>query len=645
MQKWFAQNQLWLLVATGLFTLMCFGITWLNSAWSLNSPVNPSNNREDGSPNAQDEGRAIGAESGAISSPSPDPTFDGQRFLEPKAEELPRVKVESFDEKFITTFPFPIAQACANFNQEQQMPDPEATRLFIALDILFIAVLKYLTGVFVAQARLDHPPQFPLPQRLDWIVTPGLNDWARTLYELAQIYQQAPWRDKWLLGELHLSCTRLQAREGEIGSAMEVFAYQLSESAPETSITGFLKLWARLRDAQWGEAPSLYSVERIQKMLPILQSALAATLSELESLSRYPLVYTERADRARGKRSLRLIKFMGLRNEMVPASTDAALTLPENETQNIKRRRLYIANEEGIPQLSLHPFIVVYGWELYLLDRHGRDSIAEFRSCSSQTRFVPPPESQSYCASWWQKRREDPSSVAPTAIPKVDGGVPPILGDEEKDDFPSWEENVTLSNQATSGEIPPHTWLSAEAREALEMALGEALRMGYGWLGIEFLLMALSRQEGRPFVWLLKQIGIAPQLFRGIMRTEIVVRNDDWQSLDVDVLGAAQFPSLRVATSELLREIAQSEPKEGVEMENDAVISASPVMTPRMNEVIRQARVLAKGAQIKHIHLLRAVLRHPQAMGMVAFAITAQRVGCSQQKLKALTQIIEQQEA
>ena len=134
-----------------------------------------------------------------------------------------------------------------------------------------------------------------------------MNDWAKALYELAQIYQKAPWRDKWLLGELQLSCTRLLAREGEIGSAMRVLSHQLNQSAPEASVVELLKLWARVRDAQWGEAPGLYSVEFIREMLPILQPALGAVLSKLEPLSGYPLVYTERVDRAHGGRSLRLI--------------------------------------------------------------------------------------------------------------------------------------------------------------------------------------------------------------------------------------------------------------------------------------------------------------------------------------------------
>ena len=643
-QKWFAQNQVWVLLATGLFTLMCFGVTWLNSAWSTDYPANPSDNREDSLTDAKDKSRATGVESGSTS--PPDSTFGGQQSLEPKAKELPRVKVAPFDEKFISTFPFPIAQACANFNQEQEVPGPEATRLFIAMDVLFVAILKYLAGVFVAQARFDLPPEFPLPKRLDWIVAPGLNDWAETLYELAQIYQEAPWRDKWLLGELHLSCTRPLARQGDTGRGVWALAHQLNESAPEASVVEFLKLWARVRGAQWGEAPGLYSVERIQKMLPVLQPALAAVLSELEPLSGYPLVYTERVDRARGKHSLRLIKFMGLKNEIVPTLTDAPLTLPEAEGHNIKRRRLYIADEKGVPQLSLHPFIVVCGWELYLLDRHGRDSIAEFRSCSSQTRFVPPPESQSYCASWWQKRQEAPSPIVVPTTPKVDDDVPPVLGVEENGALDSWEEGVSLLSPSEVTGLPPRTWLSAEAQEVLEMALGEALRMGYGWLGIEFLLMALSRQEGRPFTSLLQQIGVAPRQFRGMMRTDIVVQSDDWQSFDVRIVGATEFPRLRVATPELLRDIMETEREEGGNSESDTSPWSSSflVMTPRVEEIIRQARVLAKGAQIRHIHLIRAALRHPQAMGMVAFVGIAQRAGCSQQRLKALARMVEQQE-
>ena len=39
--------------------------------------------------------------------------------------------------------------------------------------------------------------------------------------------------------------------------------------------------------------------------------------------------------------------------------------------------------------------------------------------------------------------------------------------------------------------------LNDEGRQALAIALGESLRIGHFWLGIEFLLMGLSKQKGQ----------------------------------------------------------------------------------------------------------------------------------------------------
>jgi hypothetical protein len=87
--------------------------------------------------------------------------------------------------------------------------------------------------------------------------------------------------------------------------------------------------------------------------------------------------------------------------------------------------------------------------------------------------------------------------------------------------------------------------LDPEGQEAVALALGEALRVGRHWLGVEFLLAGLSRQDGRPLPILLREWGVAPDQLRAALRT-LAGRpaSADWRTADPARLGAEAFSAL-----------------------------------------------------------------------------------------------------
>ena len=89
-----------------------------------------------------------------------------------------------FAKRLLTEYPEPIAQACAQFNQA----DNEREQ-FIALDRLLVHLTKYLAAIFIGQARLDHLPDYPLPESLDWMAYPVLENWTTAISNLRQLYQ------------------------------------------------------------------------------------------------------------------------------------------------------------------------------------------------------------------------------------------------------------------------------------------------------------------------------------------------------------------------------------------------------------------------------------------------------------------------
>ncbi len=510
------------------------------------------------------------------------------RWLGVEPPDLPIDPPEEFGkfvDQVIETYPLPIAQACDAFNQANEM-----VRRFVALDRLISSLIKYLAAIFIGQARRDRLPEYPLPERLEWIAKPILQNWTDTISELGQIYKQPSRQADWLLRDLLFACTRPLLNRQELMDAVDYLTIQLSEVAvDEPSVVDFLRLLARYRDREWNDAVAQYSPDKIRPLILRLQPALAVLLNELESLRRYPLVYIERVDKVDLEVRLRMVKFMGRSTEDIPVLNKPPFSLPQDLVEHIKRKRFFVMGDDVIPQLDLHPFFVLWRWEMYELDRHKPTDFVEFRSCIRGTRFCPPPEARTYHASWLQDMTQEP--------PAED--IPSLFGEDEE-----WMDKVSPVPSDELSEPIPLTWLTQEGREALEIALGEALRIGRFWLGVEFLLMGLSKQLDCVFPRVLLEIGIKPGKFRGALRGIVGVvkeKEQDWQKMDAQKLGAEALPHIRTVDPDELRESFG---------EVDQPIS---VITPRMTNILEEAIKISGEGQIGHNHLLLAVLKNHRA--------------------------------
>lgn len=522
---------------------------------------------------------------------------------EPEAAAIDPPEVfQPFADHIIKQYPQPIAQASANFNQAHEL-----VQRFVALDRLVVHLIKYLAAIFIGQARRDKPPKYPLPDRLDWVATPTIESWTDAIAELSTIFRQSPWRDKWRLAGLLDACTRPLLGKQKLVEAIDYLTIQLDKSGiDEPSVVDFLQLLAWYCCREWEDAAAQYKYDKIEPLILRLQPALAVVLDELEPLRRYPLVYVEWAEPGESEVRLRLFKFMGQFTEDITPRNKPPVTVSLADGLPIKPKRFYVAID-SIPQISLHPFFVNYLWELYHLERHEPTAFIEFRSCSRGTKFRPPPEARTYYTSWSEGEVQE--------IPVEE--EPPILG--ESDD---WYKDVDIIPSDEIADPIPLTWLNPEGRQALEIALGEALRIGRFWLGLEFLLMGLSKQTRCVFPRLLREMGIHPGEFRGLLRGVVgVVTEQDWRKQNVATLGAEALPRARVVDPDLLRQ-SFDENKE-----------QPPVITQRMLTILEDASKLAGEGQVGHSHLLGAILRHPQSLAMQLFFSMTHEAGWSPEQV------------
>ncbi len=173
--------------------------------------------------------------------------------------------------------------------------------------------------------------------------------------------------------------------------------------------------------------------------------------------------------------------------------------------------------------------------------------------------------------------------------------------------------------------------LSDEGRQTLAIALGESLRIGHFWLGIEFLLMGLSKQKGNAFPKLLEEMGIHPGQFRGMLRGIVdVATGQDWRKQDVLVLGAEALPRLQVADPDQLRQSFQTNEEQ------------PPVLTPRVFNILRDAAKLSGEGPVGHNQLFGATLRHPHVLAMQVFFSVVSQVGWSPERvIDRVSELIE----
>ncbi len=173
--------------------------------------------------------------------------------------------------------------------------------------------------------------------------------------------------------------------------------------------------------------------------------------------------------------------------------------------------------------------------------------------------------------------------------------------------------------------------LDDEGRQALEIALGESLRIGHFWLGVEFLLMGLSKQKGSIFPKMLREMEIHPGQFRGILRGMVdVVIDKDWREEDAAVLGTEMFPQIQVADPDTLRKsfVAKSKP--------------APLLTPRVFTILRESAKLAGKGKVGHNQLLWATFQHRHLLTLQIFFSVVHKVGWSpDQMLSRLSELVE----
>lgn len=513
---------------------------------------------------------------------------DGQLFRPGN----PGASVGSFPEDWVETLPHPLAAACVKFNSARS--DNER---FDTLDGLLANLVKYLNAIALSLYWQDKPDPNELRGWLGELVESRLTTTLGILNRVADHYAASQSKPP-LYPLLFQPYAEAVPDHSPIANAYQELRrlfpgdrVRAEEITPRT----FLARWLAFREAKWEAHPAGAPVELHGPLLPCLRRALEDLMTTFRNLWIYPLLYIERVDPHGAEWKYTLVAFPGASGE--PKIVEP-LCEPKHGRPSHQRDYLYLCSPGRDYLLNLHPFLIGHLHRLYFLERAADKQQIWYRHCATGEPYQPP-EFYKFLSQSWNEAA--PQVDEPDSIREI----------REANDVLQKEENKRHTDTMPISIVMAH--LDGEAQRALCIGLGESLRIGQFWLGVEFLLMGLSKIEDGILPRVLEDIGAEPSNLRGMLRGLTDVRARDWrEQRDVEGLGKQAIADLKEADTATLRKWYGT--------------SAMPkaVVTPRLMTVLRNAVQLAGKERVGQAHLLYAAVLVPQILAVnVLYTVVA----------------------
>jgi len=493
-----------------------------------------------------------------------------------------------FSDDWIARLAHPVAAPCAALNQAG-----DATARFLALDNLLLSTVKYLAAIALAQYRKESPRSDRLRPWLGRLSRHHLSEWSALLDEIDAHYSQDMAARPTIAAILFDAYRRPLVDDTGMAHAYRELGERLRSEAGGGSptVAHFVGRLVAYRERTWEAGAAHLPPGFAEALIPLLHPALRELLDALSLVRDYPLRYAKWPRQTKEDWGYEMVDWAGPGEE---GTRGEDLCVEGTGPQPpYTPRRLYLCTPDGRPLLNLHPLIIHHKDHLYFLESFGEDEELAFLPCCGGAILNIPEKLRSSLLSIYKPLEGDEDAGA--VMDRIEEQVEQM---EQPEPPP-----IPRIDEPSLADLLPH--LSTEGRQALEIGLGESLRIGRFWLGVEFLLMGLSKQDGRPLSDLFREWRASRGHFRGALRGMVGVapqKKEDWRRMDAAELGAQAFDRLQPADPATLAAgfLAKEE--------------HPPVITPRMMQVLRDAANLAGEEQIGHAHLLLAALKHPHCL-------------------------------
>jgi hypothetical protein len=499
------------------------------------------------------------------------------------AVEPARAAGDLFATELISALPFPLAAPCLAYNAS----DDDKER-FELLDLLLRNSVKYLAAVALAQYRRDYPKS---PHLKAWVLQLSqryLRNWLEMLNDISRHYGDMAERPPLAvavvdgLARVIPGASAMSAAFLDVGKRMEMD----DDGGMPVTVEQFIRRLAAYREMMWEVGTAQLPSAFFHALIPVVQPALIEWIEAVPLLTHYRLRYAERAFATPQGWTYDMASWQG---PNLQPKRSHSLILPKTGAEPPhKSYRLYLCTASGEPLVNLHPLVVHLQDQLYFWESADAQGEMILSMCYGGGILHPMPHVQKSLNSIFEA---------------TDDGV---------DEIADVLENIESEIEIQETGVPPSLAqlcqrMDADAIVALQIALGEAWRIGHFWLGLEFLLMGLSKQERCLLPGRLHELGIEPGEWRASLRGLVRVqpeKKETWRTEDVRTLGATAWDALHAIDPRALAAeyTAGNAPKAGV--------------TPRMMAVLREAARLAGAGKAGPDHLLVAALQHPHNLAV-----------------------------
>jgi ATP-dependent Clp protease ATP-binding subunit ClpC len=498
------------------------------------------------------------------------------------------ISEEEYDEGSLLDFlPHPLAAPLARF-----VASKNEIEQFSALDDTLKNFIKYLTAIALSQYWQDNPNREQLRAWLAGLSESRLLTSLKVFDQIGEHYRNAPLKP-YLYPTLFERFLNDVDEDSSMGRS-----YKLLEGLAKIKIQGtkqpltprdFLLLLLEIRQIHWERNPQAVGETIRKKLFSELRGAITQLLNLFTPLFRYGLYYIERADRDGSDWTYTLVEFSGAEGN--PTAIADPFREQASEAPPYKPNQLYLCTPQNQPLLNLHPLLISRFYKIYFLEYMDEEKMLVYGHCSSPERYRPP--GHYHLLSTHLDKEPDEKTTDNDLVEDLHQASNELAKDESNRRI----EEMPFSVLAT--------YFSTDVKEALEIGLGESMRIGQFWLGTEFLLMGLSKQRGSPLAKKLLEIGVDGGELRGALRGMVGVKTKDWQKQHkVQELGSGSFLDLQEVDPPALVDLHHSEklPK--------------AVITPRLLYVLRQSIRLAENGKISTAHLLSALLQQHQSLAV-----------------------------
>ncbi|MFZ5915962.1 MAG: double zinc ribbon domain-containing protein [Chloroflexota bacterium] len=359
-------------------------------------------------------------------------------------------------------YPYPIALTYHNAQNAREVMAAHDQRLR-----LFEVVLKYLASITIAQYVRQEGNDERVNHALQDLSRPSLGQWNGFLREILSYYDRAARRDALFIPEMYEAYFQKSKERPALCRTYNTLR-NLVENRTDSALTAlslrqFFDLMITYRNKTVGHGA--LSQAQCEPLVEPLLDGLEEMLGQLTFVRDHRLVFIEDVRLRRGQYAHEMLSFMG---STPPMRMKNAYLAESPDDYRIEEQLYLCRRDQDVPQLSLHPLMIVSQGDVMFLNESARDRDIEY--LSYQTGQVKRPDRliedfREIFAAIMVASQETPSPPPPPATPYEHG----LRAIENED----WSAAIEWLSQVPSDD-PSHA--DAQAR------LGQAQQQGE-WAG------------------------------------------------------------------------------------------------------------------------------------------------------------------